>query len=52
MVIGIIICTMFSHSLNLDLKQYAITIIAVIIIAIVFEHIIIAIYNKIKNATD
>jgi len=49
MIIGIIIGTMFYHSLNLDLKQYAITIIGVIIIAIVFEHIIMNIYNRITN---
>ena len=49
MIIGIIICSMFSHSLNLNLKQYAITIICVIITAIVFENIIMNIYNRITN---
>tara|TARA_B100001059_G_scaffold229958_1_gene263416 strand:- start:965 stop:1498 length:534 start_codon:yes stop_codon:yes gene_type:complete len=49
MIIGIIICIMFSQSLKLDFKQYAITIIGVIIIAIVFENIIMNIYNRIIN---
>jgi len=49
MLIGIIICGKFFHSFKLDLKQMIMAILVVLVLGVIFEKILMTIYDKIKD---
>tara|TARA_R110001592_G_scaffold354260_1_gene653800 strand:+ start:173 stop:700 length:528 start_codon:yes stop_codon:yes gene_type:complete len=50
MIIGIMLCGFFLRSFKLNIKQYVIVIVSVLLFGIIFENILITIYNKIKDS--
>ena len=50
MIIGIILCGSFLRGFKLEIKQYVILIVLVLLFGIIFENILITIYNKIKDS--